>query len=498
VNPLTIPPVATSQSRRLLGTALLASLLTLSACSDDNSSAYPPWWGPSADLSEEITGSNPPFMGESSILDLSASGYIEREFVAAGTATSYMSPDDLTEDGRWEFEEDGSAPYRTRVIVRHPANASNFSGTVVVEWLNVSGGLDANPDFASLGEELLRQGHAWVGVSAQRIGIEGGPTIVDVPVPESPAGLGLKTIDPERYSSLAHPGDGFSFDIFTQVARALHEGGPALGYMRPAWLIASGDSQSAIALTTYYNGVQPLANVFDGFFIHSRAAFALPLVGPGEFADIAGGFGGVPVIFRTDLDVPVLDVQAENDVVGVLGSVSVRQPDSETFRLWEVAGTAHADATTLGFTADFVDCGVEINDAPFHVVAKAAFRELNDWVAQGELALQAPRLDVTLGLLPILNKNADGIALGGIRTPPLDVPVDVLSGTAGPSLSLICLLLGSTTPLPPARISELYVSPDDYLQQYEAATDAAIEAGFVLEEDRAALLEFAKPERVPE
>ena len=404
----------------------------------------------------------------------------------------------LTEDGRWIFEADLAADYRTRVIVRRPANASDFSGTVLVEWLNVSGGLDANPDFASLQEAVLRQGHAWVGVSAQRIGIEGGPVLVDVPIPDSPAGLGLKTIDPERYASLQHPGDGFSFDIFTQVARAIQEGGPALGYMRPDWVIAAGDSQSAMALTTYYNGVQPLANLFDGFFVHSRAAFALPLVGPGEFADIAGGFGTLPVIFRTDLDVPVLNIQSETDVVGVLGSINVRQPDTDFFRLWEVAGTAHADATALGFTAEGLDCGVPINDAPFHIVAKAAFRALDTWVRGGVVAAEAPRLDVTVNPFTVLNKDVDGIALGGIRTPPIDVPVDVLSGTAGPTPSLLCLLLGSTTPLPPVRIAELYLSRDDYLLRYEAATDAAIQTGFMLAEDRAAMLAFAKPFSVPD
>ena len=105
------------------------------------------------------------------------------------------------------------------------------------------------------------------------------------------AGKGLKAIDPARYGSLEHPGDGFSFDIFTQVARAVRAG-RGLGGLQPQRLIAAGESQSAFALVTYYNGVQPLTHAFDGFFVHSRGAVGLPLVGPGKYADIAGAISG--------------------------------------------------------------------------------------------------------------------------------------------------------------------------------------------------------------
>ena len=108
------------------------------------------------------------------------------------------------------------------MLVRQPADPSKFSGNVLVEWLNVSGGVDADPEWVSLQDEIVRAGDAWVGVSAQRIGVEGGPVLVSVKgVPGAdPAGKGLKKIDPARYGTLEHPGDAFSFDIFTQVARA--------------------------------------------------------------------------------------------------------------------------------------------------------------------------------------------------------------------------------------------------------------------------------------
>lgn len=474
---------------------MACALAAASGCGDDSdgSSSSP---GPAADLSEEISGGNGPFIGSAVPARVQDSGYVEREYVAAGTASSYTATAPLSGDGRWTFKPDASAPYRTRVLVRRPANAANFSGTVVVEWLNVSGGLDASPDYDSLEEELTRQGHAWVGVSAQLIGVEGGPVLVIAPGAGGFAGKGLKTIDPARYGSLAHPGDGYSFDMFTQVARALREGGPAMGGLKPRRLLAAGDSQSALALVTYYNGVQPLTRAFDGFFVHSRASVSLPLVGPGKYADLAGGLGSTPAIFRADLAAPVLDLQAESDVTGVLDSVVVRQPDGNTFRLWEVAGTAHADVHLLGLIAGAIHCGKPINNGPLHLVAKAALRRLDEWVRTGEAPPEAPRLDVTSDNPPQIRRDPDGIALGGIRTPPVDVPVDVLSGVPGPSSSLLCLLLGSTTPLSPDRLAELYPSRADYEQRYEAAADKAIEAGFVLEDDRDALLAFSDPSRI--
>jgi hypothetical protein len=472
------------------------ALVTLSGCSD-GSDASPPPQDAAAELVEELSGGNGPFIGAALPANLEAAGYVEQEYVAAGTATSYRSAAPLAADGHWTFETDGTADYRTRVLVRRPQDPAAFSGTVLVEWLNVSGGIDANPDYVQLEEELTRRGHVWVGVSAQLIGVEGGPVIVLAPGAEGLAGKGLKTIDPERYATLSHPGDGFSFDIYTQVARALRQGGPAIGHLEPQRVIAVGESQSAIALVTYYNGVQALAREFDGFLVHSRASVALPLVAPGEYADLLGGFAGPPTSFRTDLKTPVMNIQAENDVTGLLDSSAVRQADSDKFRLWEIAGTAHADTRLIGPISDALDCGVPINDGPQHFVAKAALRGLDNWLRTGAPPPVALRLEVTPTVPAGMQRDADGIALGGIRTPPVDVPVDVLSGVAGPNPDLICILLGSTTPLSDARLAELYASRADYEQRYAAATDAVIAAGFVLEEERAALLAESDPSRIP-
>ena len=499
---------------RVLTVLTCIALLALCACSDDGhnasgtsgksaSTAAPGVTttsrpsGPTAELSTELTGGQGVFMGEGTPPDLQGIGYAQHEFAAVGTAASYKATTALTQDGQWQFAPDTTAAYRTRVVVRAPATAAAFHGTVIVEWLNVSGGLDADPEWTTTSEEIVRAGDAWVGVSAQRIGVEGGPVLVKVSqVPGAEQqGRGLKAIDPARYGSLQHPGDGYAFDIFSQVARAIRSGA-GLNGLPVQRVIAAGESQSAIALVTYINGVQPLTHAFDGFFVHSRGAAGLPLVGPGEYADLAGSIGGTPSAFRSDQDAPVLDIQTESDVTGFLDSYAARQPDSDRFRLWEVAGTAHADAHLLGPIGGAIDCGVPINNGAMHIVAKAALRALAKWITTGEAPVTAPRLDVTSDKSPQITRDEDGIAQGGVRTPPVDAPVAALSGAPGPNPSTICLLLGSTVPLSDVRLAQLYPSRAEYLRQYEATADATIGAGFALPEDRAALLAFADPTRL--
>ena len=491
--------------------AVAVATLALAACSSTSKStapntssttAAPPSTiarpaGPAANTSQELTGGKGVFIGSANTTDLKSAGYVEQEFAAKGTAASYTATSALTADGRWTLAPAGTAPYTTRVLVRRPSDPARFSGTVIVEWLNVSGGVDADPDWVSLREEIMRAGDAWVGVSAQKIGVMGGPVLVKVNVPgaSAAAGKGLVGVDPARYGSLSHPGDAYANDIFTQVARAVR-GGAGMGGLHPKLLFAAGESQSAFALVTYYNGVQPLTHAFDAFFVHSRGAVGLPLPTPGQSADIASAISGTATIFRTDQAAPVMDIQTETDVASILNSYAARQPDNPRFRLWEITGTAHADAHLLGTSAKYIDCGVPINNGPTHLVAKAALRALTNWVETGTAPVTAPRITVIPGAKPTIKRDADGIALGGIRTPLVDVPVAALSGEPGPNPSTICLLLGSTKPFTASRLAELYPSRTAYVQKYDADADATIKAGFVLADDRAALIAYAEPSKI--
>ena len=384
--------------------------------------------GAAAALSDPLTGGNGPFVAAGEPADVESAGFVEEEFAASGTAASYVAVGELPTDGTYELEPGPTADYATRILVRRPAEAADFNGTVVVEWLNVSSGADASPDYTYLADEIVRGGYAWVGVSAQQIGIEGGPVLVSAgDIADGIAGVGLRGIDPARYGELSHPGDAFAFDIYTQIGRALRAG-DGLGDLEPERVLAVGESQSAFALTTYYDGVQPLTLAYDGFLIHSRGGAAAPLVGPDQSIDLAGAIGGQPTQLRTDLDAPAIMVESETDLVSIIGYYPARQDDSDSIRLWEIAGTAHADAYQVGATVDALGCGT-VNAGPQHFVVKAALRHLDAWVRDGDAPPEAARLEVddSTGTATIV-RDQDGIAVGGIRTPQVDVPTSILSG----------------------------------------------------------------------
>ena len=124
----------------------------------------------------------------------------------SGTATSYRRRRiRCPADGMFELEPAGEADYVTRIIVRRPADPEAFNGTVVQEWLNVSAGADSQPDYTYLADELLRGGYAWVGVSAQHVGVEGGDDRGGrARTPRAPgSATGSRTNDPERYGVAA-------------------------------------------------------------------------------------------------------------------------------------------------------------------------------------------------------------------------------------------------------------------------------------------------------
>jgi hypothetical protein len=122
-------------------------------------------------------GLGSPFVAATAF-DLAQVGYSEAEYFIAGSAAAYTNVGPLSEDGKWSVTPGPTAAYETRILVYRPIDGRKFNGTVIVEWLNVSGGLDAAPDWVMGHTELIRKGFAWVGVSAQHVGVEGGISLL--------------------------------------------------------------------------------------------------------------------------------------------------------------------------------------------------------------------------------------------------------------------------------------------------------------------------------
>ncbi len=413
-------------------------------------------------------------------LGLEDLGYVQEEFFAAGVAQGFVPVGAFSDDGHWSVAPGDQAPYRTRIVVRRPADPARFRGAVVLEWLNVTV-VEAAPEWAYTCRALVDAGAVWVGVSAQALGVIGGSSLIETGVEQQLAeeAGGLRGMSPDRYRRLAHPGDKFSFDIYSQVGAALRGGLPGIDGVRH--LIAAGESQSAAFLTSYINAIQPISPVFDGFFVHSR--------GGGATDPTSGRYArdkSPRTRMRTDLAAKIIVAQTETDVGPVFRFAPMRQPDTDNLRIWESAGTAHADAYLVG--NDFLFCSRAINNGPQHYVTNAAMEALLTWLADGLPAPSATPLLTDPSDPTVILRDDRGIALGGVRTPAVDVPVAILSGDPDEGASEICALFGHSTPIEAPALSGLYGTPAAYREAFAQSLDEAIAARFVRRADRDLLL----------
>jgi hypothetical protein len=140
-----------------------------------------------------------------------------------------------------EFFFTGTSPaYTTRMVVRRPRDPAKFSGAVFAEWYNVSGGIDFAVMWADSREYFMREGHVFVGISAQLVGADTLKNTQQIA---------------ERYRSINPPGDQAAGAIFSQAGVALRtQSETLLGPCMPVrTLLAIGQSQSSARLTSYVN-----------------------------------------------------------------------------------------------------------------------------------------------------------------------------------------------------------------------------------------------------
>jgi hypothetical protein len=389
--------------------------------------------------------------------------YSEAEYFVSGTAKAHGSS--------------STAPFTTRIIVARPSEAKRFNGTVLLDWVNVTAQFENAVDTISAHEMLLHDGYAFVHVSAQAAGICCTP-------------LTPKVWDPVRYGDLSHPGDDYAFDIFTQVARAIRspKGLDPMGGLNVKRVLAAGQSQSASRLGTYVREVQRSAKAIDGFLIH----------------------GGSSKVFKPAPGVPVFHLLSE------LEADTEKPNTTKNYALWEIAGAAHSDFWTgyhqvFGqgpYTLLHASKRERANDDRMHAVAgnygevphplhavctvagasfptryavKAAIHHLDRWVKTGKRPPTAPRFSFEGNSLA---KDADQNGLGGVRLPPVEVPVATYVTTA-------CGLGGITIPFSAVQLVQRYPTHAVYLAKMRAATAKSVKAGFLLPADAKDLLERA-------
>jgi len=439
-------------------------------------------------------------------LDLDGHGFIEQEYFFSGRANVYD----------WGPADAGSltvlyadTPYATRMLIRRPENPENFSGNVYVEVMNPARGYDLNIFFAYARNRILENGDAWIGVTT-------GANID-----------GLKRYDAERYKSLgmANPAEapacsadtapsptenGLRFDALSQLARLLKSKQPAnpLADLQVEFVYmvshTGGDVATYSASVARYARQPDGGPIYDAYIIKTGSGIgALNNCGSGPAdGDPRAEHGHLP-------GAPVILVKMQGDVP------NSRRADSDApddvFRLYEIAGSAHADTwpynglpqnAELRKAIDFANdrdrgvvtdlwpyahgCNVEditMNDFPVPYLMAGVLANLDEFKRKGTPMPRFARIRTVNenARAPVLT-DAVGNALGGVRSVWVDAPTRTWY-VHTPGEFRTCYDLGYSDAWSWARLEAVYGSYGNWVTQAEAAIDRMLRDRVVTAQD---------------
>lgn len=496
-------PLKRSTLKRTFAGFIVGSLMFLGAGSPAQASFdfeqgqqqtkhHAPASGPSAEPANQIASAKltevkvpGTTMLGSAAVNLHTAGYTEKEYFASGEARRYDNTDSKSLETA-NLVDDGWA-YNTRVIVRTPKNSKDFNGDLVIEWANVTIGQDAEFVFNEANETLLREGYAVAIASPQRVGVEH-----------------LKMWSPKRYKNLSVDvngcgadskslcvGDPTAHDIFTQIANGVKKDtgrNGALAGLKVKNVIATGQSQSAIKLTGYYNQIQPIENFFDGFVYWDRATQ-----------------------LRSDVEAKAISVNSD-----ALADGYPAVKTAENTRAWDVAGSTHgsyygaqyidkqfkrdkslknAAGKLISFT-EWVSPSCAILPAFSKVdsglVVGAAFHATTKWLNDGTPAPATKQFsrDSTGKTM----RGPDGRVKGGIELAQFAVPTShnaTKNGNAFP-----CSVSGFHLDYSDAALKAKYGTHMNYVGQIKQVMGDARRAGYVLPADERNAVRDAERSRV--
>jgi hypothetical protein len=435
-----------------------------------------------------------------------AQPYVEDEWFVAGAADLFSYAHNPPQGPTDLVAVQTDVAYKTRLIVRRPAQSAKFNGAVVIEWWNSTAGFDSAPVWDQSAEYYAREGYAYVGVtnSTTSLGfLVGGCSLFGVLPPTCGT----------RYATLSLPENGLAYEMASQIANLLRSNAPA-SPLPDDFVVErvfhAGESQQGGSVITYASAFH-LPGVNDGYFVQSATNARAINGGPACGASGSPAFPACTprLVFpqtrvRSDLPVPVYQTITETDLT--LFGFGGRQPDTATYRYYEIAGGAH-NTVHLGIVVvppgllgpdpilleDF--CGNPINstaDGPVFVshVLNALWERMREQVERGSEPPPGALIDATP---PTIHRDAFGNALGGVRVPAMQVPTATYApnNLANPSLpafliplaNLACALSGSVFPFDEATLDELYPNHGSYVSQVQHAANELERAGLLLPKD---------------
>jgi len=450
--------------------------------------------------------------------DLSGVGYVEEEYLVCGFSNVY----DFDAGGKVVVKT-ANAQYGTRVLVRRPVSPKKFSGTVVVELLNPTALYDLDFQWQFSRDYFIEHGDAWVGITSKPI-----------------AAKALKTFDPKRYAAVSWanplPSDqtcpnpvsllpdstpatenGLIWDIASQVGALLKSSvaqNPLKGFPVKR-LFLTGYSQTGGYVVTYANFIRPLPGaltdnkkpIYDGYLIGDGDGILIPLsqcsapVKPGDKRFVIKPRGE-----------PVISVVSQILWTGAGADRKDSDSPKDRYRRYEIAGASHINRRAIslwpkpenlvkaGITAPPPSCKefatYGITDFPLEYFMSAAFANLDAWVKSNIAPPVAVRLKMNPAhgsweptwppTPPPLELDKHGNAIGGVRSPNLDVPVATYYAFSTPvdgASALFCSLVGYKVPLKKDVISELYPTHESYVKKVTSKVDILVKARLLTKSD---------------
>jgi hypothetical protein len=238
-------------------------------------------------------------------------------------------------------------------------------------------------------------------------------------------------------------------------------------------------------------------------------------------------------------DSPVIQINTETEdvLLGVPTTAADRRPDSDArndrYRLWEVPGASHIsndlDSSPITEERDLAEieriplsalpptgCAhqqyrvgpwvglvgtTDPNPYPFGYVADAAFADLTKWLDDGTPPPRAARIQVSDAQAGTVLRDRFANALGGVRTPFVDVPTATFSPTDGSAhdtpLSGLCPLMGFSLPFRHATLHALYSNHAAYVARVTREANELVQEGFWVSADAAQVVQEAAASDVP-
>jgi hypothetical protein len=259
-------------------------------------------------------------------------------------------------------------------------------------------------------------------------------------------------------------------------------------------------------MATYMAAIHPNARlengrpVYDGYIQHRHPMLAaIRRCAPAPAAND-------PRQTLRNLDVPLIRIVPETDVIALIaGRRDDGDAPNDRYRLYEVAGGAHADGAFYPFqpsVADLKKIGSPypyLASWPFHnqcepeillmktpintYVLDATFANLTRWIRDGVAPPRAARIAVENMGTPQARVARDqyGNALGGVRTPYLDVPAATYHSTV--KGATFCPELGRAEPFTWSRLVSAHGTPQNYAARVSASVDRLVKDRWLTESD---------------